>query len=94
MERKHAYGFDVTPGDTPGTYAMAFKASRERRLIVRTLNGCPVVIVRIAGHDGILHRMFVQSETDSLRQKVGYVEFFGEDVATGGQLYERFVPGK
>lgn len=94
VERKHAYGFDVTPGDTPGIYVMAFKASRKRRLMIRMLNGCPVAIAPIGGHDGILHRLFVQSKTDSLRQKVEYVELFGEDVATGGQLYEKFVPGE
>ncbi|MFI5167803.1 MAG: DUF4833 domain-containing protein [Thermoanaerobaculales bacterium] len=94
VERKHAYGFDVTPGDTPGTYAMAFKASREWRLTIRMLNGCPVAIAPIGGHDGILRRIFVQSKTDSLQQKVEYVELFGEDIATGGQLYEKFVPGK
>src|SRR5580765_7895818 len=26
VERQRAYGFDVTPGDTPGTYSMAFRA--------------------------------------------------------------------
>ncbi len=94
LERKHAYGFDVTPGDTSGTFVMVFKASRQRRLIVRMLNGCPVTIAPIGSHDGILRRIFVQSKTDSLQQKVEYVELFGEDVATGGQLYEKLVPGK
>ncbi len=93
-ERKHAYGFDVTPSDTPGTYVMAFKASRQRRLTVRMLDGCPVAIAPVGGHDGILRRVFVQSKTDSLQQKVEYVELFGEDVATGGQFYEKLVPGQ
>jgi Domain of unknown function (DUF4833) len=94
LERNHAYGFDVAPSDTPGTYVMAFKASREHRLIVRMHNGCPVAIAPIGGHDGILRRIFVQSKTDSLQQKVEYVELFGEDVAAGGHLYEKFIPGK
>jgi len=94
VERKHAYGFDVTRGDNPGTYAMAFKASREWRLTIRMHNGCPVAIAPIGGHDGILRRIFVQSKTDSLQQKVEYVELFGEDIAAGGQLYEKFIPGK
>ncbi len=94
LERKHAYGFDVTTGDTPGTYVMAFKASRQRRLLVRMLNGCPVAIAPLGGHDGILHRIFIRLKTDSPQQKVEYVELFGEDVATGGQLCERLVPGQ
>jgi len=94
LERNHAYGFDVTPSDTPGTYVLAFKASRQHRLVIRMLNGCPVAIAPISGHDGILRRLFVQSKTDSLQQKVVYVELFGEDTATGDRLYEKFVPGK
>src|SRR5262249_14326667 len=42
IEWQRAYGFDVKPGDTPGTYAMAFKADRKRHLTIRTLNHCPV----------------------------------------------------
>jgi hypothetical protein len=93
VERKEAYGFDVTPGE-PGTFAMAFKASRARRLTIRMLNGCPVATGPIGGQNGILRRMFVQSKEDSLRPKVQYVELFGEDAASGGPLYEKFVPGK
>ena len=94
LERNHAYGFDVKPSETPGAYLMTFKASRQRRLIVRMLNGCPVAIAPIGGHDGILRRMFVHSKTGSLQQKVEYVELFGEDAATGDHLYEKLVPGE
>ena len=94
VERKHAYGFDVTPGDTPGTYAMAFKASRKRPLTILMLNGCLVATALIGGHNGILRRIFVQAKDDSFRPEVEYIELFGEGVATGGPLYEKFVPGK
>lgn len=94
VERQRAYGFDVTPGRTPGTLEMAFKAGRSRRLVVRMLNGCPVATGAIGGHDGILRRMFVQSTDGSILPKVEYVEFFGEDLTTGGPVYEKFVPAK
>jgi hypothetical protein len=93
VERKQAYGFDVTPGE-PGTFALAFKASRKRRLTIRMLNGCPAATGPIGRQNGILRRMFVQSKEHSLRPKVEYVELFGEDAASGGPLYEKFVPGK
>ena len=93
VERKQAYGFDVTPGE-PGTFALAFKASRERRLTIGMLNDCPAATGPIGGQNGILRRMFVQSKEDSLRPKVEYVELFGEDATSGGPLYEKFVPGK
>ena len=72
---------------------MAFKAGRKWRLTVRMLNGCPVTIAPIGGHDGILRRLFVQSKEGSFPPGVEYVEFFGEDVATGEPVYEKFVPG-
>jgi hypothetical protein len=39
-ERARAYGFDVAPGDSPGTFAMAITADRQRRLTIRILNDC------------------------------------------------------
>jgi len=74
VERERAYGFDITPGGSPGTYAMAFKAGRKRRLTVHMLNGCPVVTAPIGGQNGILRRMFVQSKENSLSPKVEYVD--------------------
>jgi hypothetical protein len=94
VEWQSAYGFDVKPGNTPGTFAMAFKADRKRRLTIRTLNHCPVLTGPIDGHDGILHKMFVKSNESSTPPKVEYVEFFGEDLATRKPLHEKAIPGK
>ena len=94
VERDRAYGFDITPGDTPGTYAMAFKAARKRRLSVRMLDGCPVVIAPIGDRSGILRRLFVQSKEGAFPPKVEFVELFGVDAASGGSLYEKFDPEK
>jgi Domain of unknown function (DUF4833) len=94
VERQRAYGFDVTPGDSPLTYNMVFKADRKRRFNVRILDGCPVVTGSIGGEQGVLRRMFVQSKEDSMTPKVEYVELFGENAADRRPLYEKFVPGK
>lgn len=94
MERQHAYGFDVAPGKTPGTFEMAFKAGRSRRLLVRMLNGCPVATGAIGGQDGILRKLFVQSKEGASLPRVEYVEFFGEGLTTGEPVYEKFVPAK
>ena len=94
VERQRAYGFDLKPGETPGTFEMAFKAGRSRRLVVRMLDGCPVATGAIGGHDGVLRRIFVRSTEGSIQPRIEYVEFFGEDLTTGRPLYEKFVPGK
>jgi Domain of unknown function (DUF4833) len=94
VEWQSAYGFDVKPGNTPGTFAMAFKADRKRRLTIRTLNHCAVLTGPIDGHDGILHKMFVKSNESSSPPKVEYVEFFGEDLTTRKPLHEKAIPRK
>ena len=94
MEWQRAYGFDVIPGDIPGTFSMAFKADRKRRLTVRRLNDCPVATAPIDGHDALLYRIFVKSNENFVPPKVEYLEFFGEDVATSKPLHEKSSPPK
>ena len=94
VERERAYGFDIAPGDTPGTFSMAVRADPKRRLTLRILNDCPVVTAPIGGRDGILQKLFVQSKEGFPLPKVEYVAFFGQDVATGEPLYEKFTPRK
>jgi Domain of unknown function (DUF4833) len=94
VQRDRAYGVEATPGDSPGTYSLVFKADGKRRLTVCTLNGCPVATTPINNRNGTLRRLFVQSKEDSVLPKVEYIEFFGESVDTGEPLYEKFVPGK
>ena len=94
VERERAYGFDIAPGDTPGTFSMALRADPKRRLTLRVLNDCPVVTASIGDRDGILQKLFVQSKEFLFLPKVEYVAFFGQDVATEKPLYEKFVPTK
>jgi hypothetical protein len=94
VEWQRAYGFDVMPGDNPGTFAIVFNADRKRCLTLRILNKCPVLTGPIDGHNGIFHKMFVQSNESFILPKVEYVEFFGEDVTTSQPLHEKFIPGK
>jgi hypothetical protein len=94
VERERGYGVDVTPGDAPGTYVVAFKADRKRRLALRIRDGCPIAVTPIGGQDGILRRLFVRSKEGTFPPGVEYIEFFGEDVTSGAPLYEKFVPAK
>jgi hypothetical protein len=92
IDRTRAYGFDTVPGHTPGTFKLTFKAGKKKsHLTIRMLNGCPVATGRIAGHDAILRRMFVQAKETSRLPKVEYVEFFGEDVKDGAPLHEKIT---
>jgi hypothetical protein len=82
------------PGPPWSVRDLAVLGSRTTRLAVCTLNGCPAVIAAIGGRDGILRRLFVRSKEGALRPSIDFVEFFGEDLAGGDPLYEKFVPVK
>jgi hypothetical protein len=90
IEQERAYGVEVTPGNSPGTYSMVFKAQRKRQFSVRMLNGCPVVTTQVDGHDAIVRKLYVKSKETLVLPKVDYVEFFGEDAATGKSVHEKF----
>jgi len=92
IERDRAYGFDVRPSKTPGTYRMVFRASFGRSLVVRLRDGCAEVTTRIDGERAILHRIFIQSRTTLFVPTVDFIEFFGHDLETGAPLYEKFRP--
>ena len=94
IEQDRAYGVEVTPGDSPGTYSMVFKAQRKRHFTLRMLNGCPVVTIPIRGRNAILRKLFVKAKETLVLPKVDYVEFFGEDADTGKTLHEKFKPGQ
>ena len=92
MQRERAYGVSGEPGDSPGTFDVVFNAQKKRRLIIRTVDGCPVAMTPIAGRNAILRRLFVQSKEGTVMPKVEYVEFFGEDPDTRKPVHEKSVP--
>jgi hypothetical protein len=71
---------------------MALKADSKKAMTVAVQKGCGVVLTKIGGTQGILRRLFVQSKEELIRPKVEYIEFFGEDPATGKALTEKYVP--
>jgi hypothetical protein len=92
VERKEAYGIEIKPAAASGTYDMALKADSKKAMTVAVQKGCGVVLTKIGGTQGILRRLFVQSKEELIRPKVEYIEFFGEDPATGKALTEKYVP--
>ena len=92
VERDRAYGFATHPAKKPDGYRMTFKADFGRSFVVRIRDGCPVATTRIDGRKGIVRRMFIQTKTSFFIPTVDYVEIFGEDLATGAPLYEKFHP--
>jgi hypothetical protein len=91
VERQRAYGFDVDPGEDPGTFAFRLKAGKKRPFIVAMRDGCPVALGTIGGRPAILERIFVK-EKPGMTLKVESVDIFGRDGADGRPVTETIIP--
>jgi hypothetical protein len=91
LERLLAYGFEVHPASPGPGFWLTLKAKKDRPLRVLERGGCPAAIGEIGGRRGILKRIYVKADDRQLVPPVEYVEVFGVDPETGGELYERIV---
>ncbi len=92
LERRLAYGLDVSPGPAPDTFVVRPRAVRSRRLVLGAVQGCVIATTTIAGREAVLERVFV--ETALAGTRVLSVTLFGSDRATGAPLEERIGPGR
>lgn len=92
LERTLAYGFDVRPAAPGPGWWLTLKAKKERPVHVRPEGGCLSAVGTIAGHEGLLRRIYVKADDGKLIPSVEYVDVFGEDARTGAPLHERILP--
>lgn len=91
LMQKIAYGFDVDPGATPGTYTMKLKAFRERPLMLVKVDGKWRARVQIAGKQAYLTRLYVATDESGVMPTVLYTDLFGEEVSGGKPVTEHIV---
>ncbi len=93
IERHLAYGVNSRPADDDEeAFLVSLVAFKERRLrVVLDGEGGVRATTTIAGRPAELRRLFIEV-VDGLFPTVVHVDIFGEDVATGEVLYERFIP--
>jgi hypothetical protein len=91
IERQRAYGFDVEPGDEPGTHVLRLKAGKKRPFSIAMRGGCPVALDTIGGRPAVLNRIYVK-EKEGFSTQVESVDFFGVDAADGQAVTETFIP--
>ena len=89
--QKIAYGFDVNPGATAGTYTMKLKAFPERPLMLLKLDGKWRARVQIAGKQAYLTKLYVATDESGIMPKVLYTDIFGEEVNGGKAVTEHIV---
>jgi hypothetical protein len=91
VERNRAYGFDVAPGDEPGTWALTLRGGKNRPFRIAMRGGCPVALDTIGGRPAVLEKLFVK-EKPGLSAQVESVDFFGRDLAEDRPVTETLVP--
>jgi len=89
IEKMMAYGFSAEPAEAGEGFLVILKAKKDRPLRLTVRDGCPVALTTFGGAEGVLRRIFVHATGEALIPRVDYVEMFGFDPRTGGELYEQ-----
>jgi hypothetical protein len=91
LEIKLAYGFK-TSWDTDGDGVfMQLVSYPQKKLRVFRVNGSYRVETLIDGRLAFLERIYVKSVNGGVLPRVEYLELYGNDIRTGGSLYEKVL---
>ena len=91
LEVNLAYGFK-TSWDTDGDGVVVQLVSHpQKKLRVCRVNGSYRVETVINGHLAFLERIYVKSVNGGILPRVEYLELYGNDIRTGGSLYEKVI---
>jgi hypothetical protein len=92
FETNLAYGFK-TSWDTDGDgIFMQLVSYPQKQLRVFRVNGSYRVETLINGRLAFLERIYVKSVNGGMLPKVEYLELYGNEITTGGSVYEKVVP--
>ncbi|MFI5142618.1 MAG: DUF4833 domain-containing protein [Thermoanaerobaculales bacterium] len=87
IEKAKAYGVEVGASTRDGAQ-ITVKALKDRPIRVRIKGNRPEAIVRIAGHDALLRKVFIQTDSDH-PLSVRYVDLLGVSLRGNASVRER-----
>lgn len=91
-ERKLAYGVKTSKLDDH-TWKVNLVSYKKRSLyVVKNEDGTYQANMEINGKISKFSSVFVDVKENTFFPKIGSIEIFGEDLETGQEVYERFVP--
>jgi hypothetical protein len=91
LEVKLAYGFKTwSEADGDGVFVQLVSYP-QKKLRVYRVNGSYRVETVINGRLAFLERIYVKSVNGGILPRVEYLELYGNDIRTGGSLYEKVV---
>ena len=86
MERKRAYGFDITPRGAE--WDLKLVAAPERPIKLMNVGGHWRAQTMLSGKPAYLKRIFIKTNESGMIPTVISVDLFGDDVATGKPIQE------
>jgi hypothetical protein len=93
LEKKFAYGVSSQDKIDNNRSSILVAAFKERQIVVEKVGNLYRAIVRIAGENSILERVYIQCEKGwTGMPKVKYVDLFGFTKRTRTPINERIVP--
>lgn len=91
MEKKMAYGFEVSPPGSGGDRELKLVAWEDRKVYLTKAGDRWRARTKIDGKDAFLTRLFIQSEEGGATPKVLWIDLFGEAVDGGKEVREHVV---
>ena len=91
---RRGYGIDIKRDPSGNSWLMTLAAYPKRQITVRQTGTVVRAEIVIDGKPSILEKLYINSTEGRFLPKVNYVEFFGEDLATGEKRYEKLLPKK
>lgn len=89
LERNFAYGVKLASSNNL-RYTVEFVASKSKKFdVLIDPTGQAIAVMNINGKPSKLRKVFVQVAEDGWWPKIDYVEFFGFDVSTNKEAYEK-----
>jgi hypothetical protein len=91
LEVKLAYGFKTSWEADGDGVLVQLVSYPQKKLRVYRVNGSYRVETVINGRLAFLERIYVKSVNGGILPRVEYLELYGNDIRTGGSLYEKVV---
>jgi len=92
IQKTFAYGFNAKYDRNKDTVELDMKADIGRPITVRREGDGYRATSRIEGSDSYLEKIFIHATGKGMSTSVDYIELHGDDVKTGDERYEKFVP--
>jgi len=91
LEVNLAYGFKTSWEADGDSVFVQLVSHPQKKLRVCRVNGSYRVETVINGHLAFLERIYVKSVNGGILPRVEYLELYGNDIRTGGSLYEKVM---